>query len=944
MPLLQIISLIVAGIYVATVTVLATYGLHSLWLLGLFLRHRRAALALAAAEDASALPADADLPRVLVQLPVFNERDVVERLVEAVGRLDWPRDRLVIQLLDDSTDDSVVIGENAMRQLRARGLDAVQLHRVDRRGYKAGALEAGLAQDDAPFVAIFDADFVPPVDFLRRAIKPLLADARLALVQGRWDHLNRDDNLLTAAQALGIDGHFAIEQGGRAWSGLAMNFNGTCGLWRRAAIVEAGGWEHDTLTEDMDLSYRAQLIGWRCDYRIGISVPGEVPATLSAWRSQQFRWAKGSIQTAKKLLPRIWRSSWSLHRKLAASLHMTHYLVHPLILLSLITAPPALTWSAHVPWWAATLGVIGFVVGAGAPLILYTASQLVLRGPSGLKRLRLLPALAGLGTGIAVSNTRAVWEALVGKPSEFVRTPKQGFGKGSYKADAATGIGEFLCAIWAAIGLLIGLSGDRPWILPLLLIYISGFMWVACLSVRERLAALRAQRQAGDGSPLPMLIPLGLAALAGYIVLAVQSGTWRDHPLLFAVIGVGIGFAYLASVATIRKRAGGGATVAWVLACAIAFRIACLGFEHSDDVNRYVLEARQVMTGQNPYVVAPADPSAAALVPSEIDAQVYREVNHSDMAAIYPPVTLYVEALVSEFAATPRVFQIAAAIGEIVALALVLALIMRAGLPPSLVLLAAWHPVGPLFTAGEGHNDVLMALLLVLAVGWSRHRWLGIAAASAAALAKPFAVIALLPHLIGRRWAWWMLPPALAILAYLPFADAGTALFASLNRFGSEMHFHGALEPSLRWLVSGLVGAELVRPIVLAALVTILVTGTGLVLLRHLRAEHPDTPRLTAQLMALLFICLPTLYPWYLLPIALLAPFTRSWGLLIWTALSPVFWLHGVEMQSLGEWTESPWVTAVAHLPALLLLAWEAAGRPTPGRGLRDDDLTTQTA
>ncbi len=220
----------------------------------------------------------------------------------------------------------------------------------------------------------------------------------------------------------------------------------------------------------------------------------------------------------------------------------------------------------------------------------------------------------------------------------------------------------------------------------------------------------------------------------------------------------------------------------------------------------------------------------------------------------------------------------------------------------------------------------------------------GIAAASAAALAKPFAVIALIPHLIGRRWSWWLMPPALAIVAYLPFADAGTALFASLNRFGSEMHFHGALEPSLRWLASGLVGAELVRPIVLAALITILLTGTILVVWRHLRAEHPDTPRLTAQLMALLFICLPTLYPWYLLPIALLAPFTRSWGLLIWTALSPVFWLHGVEMQVMGEWTESPWVTAVAHLPALLLLAWEAAGRPTPGKSARDDDLATQTA
>ena len=229
MNLLQPLSHIAAGFYMIAVFLLAIYGLHSLWLMALFIQRRRSAIDLERQERLQPLPSDAELPHLLVQLPVFNERDVVERLVEAVGTLDYPADKLHIQLLDDSTDDSVIRGEAACAKLRARGLDARSLHRTDRHGFKAGALSDGMLQDQSPFIAIFDADFVPEGDFLRRALRPLLNDPDLALVQGRWEHLNRHANLLTAAQSLGIDGHFAIEQGARAWSGLAMNFNGTCG-------------------------------------------------------------------------------------------------------------------------------------------------------------------------------------------------------------------------------------------------------------------------------------------------------------------------------------------------------------------------------------------------------------------------------------------------------------------------------------------------------------------------------------------------------------------------------------------------------------------------------------------------------------------------------------------------------------------------------------------
>lgn len=502
----------VAGcVYVLAVGLLALYGLHSLWLLVLFLRHRRAAAAQAAAEAATPLPADDQLPHVLVQLPVFNERDVVVRMLDAIGRIDWPKDRLHIQLLDDSTDDSVLIGRAAVATLVARGLDAVSLHRTDRTGFKAGALENGMKHCDAPFIAIFDADFVPEPDFLRIAIKPLLADPGLALVQGRWEHFNRNDNVLTRAQAVGIDGHFAVEQGARAWSGLPMNFNGTCGLWRRSAIIDGGGWEHDTLTEDMDLSYRVQLVGWRCTYRIGLAVPGEVPADVNAWRSQQFRWAKGSIQTAIKLLPRVWRSSWSLHAKLCASLHMTHYMVHPLILASLFAAPLAmlLVERGSVPIWVLMLGLLSFVVGALAPILVYTVSQLTLHGRAGWRNLRSLPILAGIGTGIAISNAKAVWQAVRGKQSAFVRTPKAGSaGTSSYRARAHNGVPELLCALWAIVGMAVGFIGSHTWVTPLLAIYLSGFAWMSFHCIRERRGrtAVRPAQPAPAAAAAPVAV------------------------------------------------------------------------------------------------------------------------------------------------------------------------------------------------------------------------------------------------------------------------------------------------------------------------------------------------------------------------------------------------------------------------------------------------------
>jgi cellulose synthase/poly-beta-1,6-N-acetylglucosamine synthase-like glycosyltransferase len=365
---------------------------------------------------------DTGLPEVLVQLPLYNEGDLVERVLAAVAALDWPQDRLHIQVLDDSTDDSVLISREAVQRLAAVGFRVELLQRTRRTAFKAGALAAGLERSNAPFVAVFDADFIPPPDFLRRTLGVLLAEPGLALVQARWTHLNPDDSLLTRVQARLLDGHFRVEQVGRSRLGLPVPFNGTCGVWRRAAIEDAGGWQGDTLTEDLDLSLRAHLRGWRAAYLADLTVPGALPTSPRAWRSQQFRWTKGFVQCLVKLLPAVWASErlapW---QKLMVSLQMGQPLAFLIgvscLLMGLpfiagaVTAGPLLTAVALSASAFGLLGTAGFLAtGAGQPLTRRTGAD-------------ILAALL-LTSGLLLSNARAGLEALLGHRSEFVRTPK----------------------------------------------------------------------------------------------------------------------------------------------------------------------------------------------------------------------------------------------------------------------------------------------------------------------------------------------------------------------------------------------------------------------------------------------------------------------------------------------------------------------------------------
>ncbi len=478
--------------YLFSATLLAIYGLNSLLLTWLYRRQAAANKRMASSDSSFAhlcpvgyVPSADSPARVTVQLPVYNERHVVERLIEAVVNLDWPAERLQIQILDDSTDDTRQIIAAALARQRASGaqMQLEHVRRPDRRGFKAGALQYGLGLATGEFIAIFDADFIPPPDFLQKTI-PRLSDPAVGCVQTRWGHVNPDSSLLTQAQALGIDGHFVVEQSARHSIKAFLNFNGTAGVWRRACMVDAGGWQGDTLTEDLDLSYRAQLRGWRITYQPETIVPAELPVQVDAFKRQQFRWAKGSIQTALKLLGRLWHAPQPLGLKLMGTLHLTNYSVHPLMLLNLLLTLPMTT--SNSPFLLLT--PLFALSAIGPPLLYWTTIRT--NSWSLLARLGRLALLIALGTGLSVNNTRAVLEAILGLNSEFKRTPKfaligqsRTWQTSTYALPRdPTAWLELILGLYA-LGLLgWTLSLGIWWLVPWLVLYGSGYSYVSVLT------------------------------------------------------------------------------------------------------------------------------------------------------------------------------------------------------------------------------------------------------------------------------------------------------------------------------------------------------------------------------------------------------------------------------------------------------------------------------
>jgi cellulose synthase/poly-beta-1,6-N-acetylglucosamine synthase-like glycosyltransferase len=479
-------TLILAA-YFFILVILAVYGWHRYYLVYLYMKNKD--------NVPKSLPLPDPLPIVTVQLPIFNEMYVVNRLIESICALDYPQDRLEIQVLDDSTDETRQIAELAVRRFAAQGFDIKYLHRVDRVGYKAGALEAGLHVARGEFVAIFDADFVAPADFLQRTL-PQFADPKVGMVQARWGHINREYSLLTRIQSILLDGHFVLEHGGRNRAGCFFNFNGTAGIWRRLVITDAGGWQHDTLTEDLDLSYRAQLRGWRFVFMQDLVSPAEVPVEMNAFKSQQHRWAKGSIQTCRKVLPRILRSDLPLHVKAEAFFHLTanfNYLL--MVVLSVLMFPSmyvrySMGWTEmlliDVPlFFAATFSVANF----------YMVCQRELFPGSWTSRLKYLPFLMSIGIGLCINNARAVLEALFGKDSgEFARTPKYGIeresddwqGKKYHQISLTQPLIELALGLYFTVTVFYALSNQIYGTLPFLVLFQVGFLYTGLLSIVQQ--------------------------------------------------------------------------------------------------------------------------------------------------------------------------------------------------------------------------------------------------------------------------------------------------------------------------------------------------------------------------------------------------------------------------------------------------------------------------
>ena len=472
--------------YFAVMITLAIYGIHRYTLCYIYFKYRK---------NYNPNPPKHfdELPNVTVQLPIFNEQFVIDRLIEAVCAMEYPREKLEIQVLDDSTDETTEVAAGIVARYASMGHPIVYIHRTNRHGFKAGALDAGLKVAKGEFVAIFDADFVPPPDWLMKVIHHF-AEPEIGMVQTRWTHLNRDYSMLTQIEAILLDGHFVLEHGARARSGDFFNFNGTAGMWRRQAISDGGGWQHDTLTEDTDLSYRSQMAGWKFKYLPNIECPSELPIEMTAFKTQQARWAKGLIQTSIKVLPMIFRSNVERRIKIEAVYHLTAHLSYPLMVIMTALLMPAMIVRFYQGWFQMLLiDVQLFTASTFSIAVFYVVSQRELFPKSWMKTFLYLPFLMALGIGLTVTNTKAVMEALLGIKSAFVRTPKYRVAQKGEKSKAAKYRKRLVLAPW--IELLIGayfflailytFSNQNYFTAPFLILFVIGYWYTGLMSLLQ---------------------------------------------------------------------------------------------------------------------------------------------------------------------------------------------------------------------------------------------------------------------------------------------------------------------------------------------------------------------------------------------------------------------------------------------------------------------------
>ena len=841
-----------------------------------------------------------ELPKVTTQLPIFNEYNVAESVILKTCEIEYPKGLHEIQVLDDSTDETVDIVAKLVKRLQGEGHNIVHIHRKNRQGFKAGALAEAMDATDSEYFAIFDADFLPPKDFLLKTVPYFLADEKIGLVQARWGHINRNASLLTRIQSLGIDGHFAIEQSARDWNDLYLNFNGTAGIWRRQPINEAGGWSWDTLTEDMDLSYRMQFAGWKTQYLIDLECPAEVPEDINAFKSQQFRWAKGSTQTAMKILPMVWKDKQAgLFKKIQAFMHVTHYFVHPLMLsLALLALPLQLygdfsLLGVDLNWLYAAI-----LMSSVAPSFLYTVAQKRLYPGIWWKRYWEFPALICIGTGLALNNTRAVFEALLGKESGFVRTPKKGATnkvKYAVKLPVIPFI-ELSIGFYCLYSLGTYIEQEKYMVGPFMSFYTIGFLFVGTLSLIHS----GFLRELGK----VVISPFGLcsAACAIFCVAGGAVQSLKTDLSLFYIFYLGVGLAGFGMYLSYPKE-DRSAHIFMIFAMALLCRLALMDHPASDDVHRYIWEGKLQNLGYNPYELAPDSQTLVALRDDN-----WLGINHKDWPAIYAPVAQLYLRVVTYFSESIAVMKASFIFFDLLAAFFLWGVLSVRSLPRKNLILYLFNPVILMAFAGQAHLDVLMVCLSCATLFFFvRGNWLLCFTTLGLAASTKYTAFLLLPFLVKKETLVYTLATLVAFITPFYFFDSPISeIMNSLFRFGSELRFNDSIHALLYGLFHDV---SLTSKIALSALALYAI---------FVFMTHQAGLRACFLATGAFLILAPTVHHWYfswIIPFLVLYP-SKAWLILCMTSVA----YYNVATRA--DFGHSLRDSLIEYLPFYIVLIW----------------------
>jgi cellulose synthase/poly-beta-1,6-N-acetylglucosamine synthase-like glycosyltransferase len=852
----------------------------------------------AAPDPNQPLPDLEEWPRVCVQLPIYNERFVLERLLEAVVAMEYPLEKLEIQVLDDSDDQTTELAAEKVTLYQSQGFQIQHIRRGERKGFKAGALAHGMSLSEAPFFAIFDADFIPPPDFLKKCLPLLWQDEGLALVQAKWDHLNEDHSLLTRLQALQLNIHFGVEQPGRMGKNLFLQFNGTAGVWRRKAIEEAGNWTSDTLTEDLDLSYRVQLKGWRLHFMKELKAPAELPVAMQSYKSQQFRWMKGGAETAKKILPLLWRSEESFDRKIHGSVHLLGSSTFLLIFLASLASVPSLLLEPYFSikeyyLWVFLLGTLAFAT-------VFTMAN------GSLWKLLYFPLYLSVFMGMSLHNARAVWQGWRGKVTPFVRTPKfnltgrQSLGRiHTYRSGGwqwATAM-EGLLAIYFAWGMLYGLKNEQYVFVLYHLLLAVGFAMVFWWSLPQ------------DGVLQKALFVLGMMGLmAGMMVWADRS----DMRLFFWLFAFAAGGS-LWGAGQIKSLWG-------LMLATILLRLPVFfcDFPLSEDYLRFYFDAALWALGENPYLIVPEQWSAGAgdLLTGPL-AIAWEGMNSASYPTVYPPISQYFfyamfklsMGSLDGFAAFSRFFFLLADLGMVY---LLWKGMVGERTRPWAAGFYALHPLVIVEGVGHLHTEILAMLLLALALQLRGQRtWasLGFWALSIGVKLLPLLAF---PLVLKGKTFWQQALGGLGVLAlvgltFAPFLESGMGMhfLSSLDLYFRRFEFNASLYYIFRWPLQLHLGYN---PIAWLGPGMGILTALGIALVgnpwfgKKLSLSAADQ---FAWIIGIYFLMATTVHPWYMLwgiLACILSSSAAGYGLGLWSFAVVASYGFYSNYEQVGPW------------------------------------------